>query len=158
PGLTRDRHYGVCHLGPREFVAVDTGGLSDEQEGIAGLTARQSQLAIDEADLVLFMVDARDGVLPQDRAILEALRRRGQPFLLAGNKIDGVDEFAGPADFAPLGVADPLLLSSAHGRGVDKLLDAVLARLPAAEPAEAAAPADAGTRVAIVGRPNVGKS
>src|SRR5215475_10144796 len=114
PGLTRDRHYGVCHLGPREFVAVDTGGLSDEQEGIAGLTARQSQLAIDEADLVLFMVDARDGVLPQDRAILEALRRRGKPFLLAVNKIDGVDEFAVLAEFAALGIAEPLTLASAH--------------------------------------------
>src|SRR6478752_4199028 len=87
PGLARDRHYGVCHLGARAFVVVDTGGLKDEQDGIAGLSARQSQLAIEEADLVLFLVDARDGVLPQDRNILAALRREDKPFLLAVNKI-----------------------------------------------------------------------
>ena len=157
PGLTRDRHYGVCHLGAREFVVVDTGGLTDEQDGIAGLSARQSQLAIDEADLVLFLVDARDGVLPQDRGILDTLRRRGKPFLLAINKIDGVDEFTVLAEFAALGVGEPLTLSSAHGRGVDKLLEAVLQRLPEAGE-EPAPPAEEGVRVAIVGRPNVGKS
>src|SRR5215471_10634343 len=110
PGLTRDRHYGVCHLGTREFVVVDTGGLTDEQDGIAGLTARQSHLAIEEADVGLFLVDAREGVLPQDRTILGALRRQGKPFLLGVNKIDGVDELAALAEFAALGVAEPLTL------------------------------------------------
>ncbi len=123
PGLTRDRHYGVCHLGAREFVVVDTGGLTDDMEGIAGLSARQSQLAIEEADLVLFLVDARDGVLPQDRNILAALRREDKPFLLAVNKIDGVDEYAALAEFAALGVAAPLTISSAHGRGMESLLE-----------------------------------
>src|SRR3954465_7013649 len=78
PGLTRDRHYGVCRLGPREFVVVDTGGLAREKEGIGMLTARQVQLAIEEADRVVFVVDARDGLLPQDRTIVEALRRSGK--------------------------------------------------------------------------------
>jgi len=158
PGLTRDRHYGVCHLGTREFVVVDTGGLTDEQDGIAGLSARQSQLAIEEADLVLFLVDARDGVLPQDRNILAALRREDKPFLLAVNKIDGVDEYAALAEFAALGVAEPLTISSAHGRGVENLLENVLAMLPAPDAADDQPSPGQGVRVAIVGRPNVGKS
>jgi len=157
-GLTRDRHYGVCHLGERAFVVVDTGGLTGEQEGIAGSTARQSQLAIEEADLVLFMVDARDGLLPQDRTILDGLRRQSRPFLLVVNKVDGVDEYATLAEFATLGIADALPIASAHGRGVDILLESVLSRLPAVDPdADNARPED-GVRVAIVGRPNVGKS
>jgi len=157
-GLTRDRHYGVCHLGARAFVVVDTGGLTDEQDGIAGMSARQSQLAIEEADLVLFLVDARDGVLPQDRNILAALRREDKPFLLAVNKIDGVDEYAALAEFAALGVAEPLTISSAHGRGVESLLEHVLALLPAPDAADDQPSPEQGVRVAIVGRPNVGKS
>jgi GTP-binding protein len=157
-GLTRDRHYGVCHLGAREFVVVDTGGLTEEQEGVAGSAARQSQLAIDEADLVLFLVDARDGVLPHDRSILAALRRQGKPFLLVVNKIDGVDEFATLAEFAALGTPEPMTISSAHARGIDKLLERVLAQLPPADAADERAAPEEGVRVAIVGRPNVGKS
>jgi GTPase len=158
PGLTRDRHYGVCHLGPREFVVVDTGGLSEEEEGVAASAARQSKQAIAEADLVLFLVDARDGVLPHDRVILDALRRLGKPYLLLVNKIDGVDEFAALAEFAALGVADPLTVSSAHGRGVDTLLERVVALLPAEASPDGQPAAEEGIRVAIVGRPNVGKS
>ena len=157
-GLTRDRHYGVCHLGARKFVVVDTGGLTEQQDGVAGSSARQSQLAIDEADLVLFMVDARDGVLPHDSSILNALRRQSKPFLLAVNKIDGVDEYAALAEFAALGVAEPLTISSAHGRGMEKLLEQVLGLLPAADAADEQAAPEEGIRVAIVGRPNVGKS
>ena len=75
PGVTRDRHYGVCRLGERKFVLVDTGGLADTEEGLAGPTARQVELAIDEADLVVFVVDARDGLLPTDQSIIAKLRR-----------------------------------------------------------------------------------
>jgi GTP-binding protein len=157
-GLTRDRHYGVCHLGEREFVVVDTGGLTEESEGVAASSARQSQAAIDEAGLVLFMVDARDGVLPHDRTILSSLRRAAKAFLLIVNKIDGVDEYAALAEFAALGVAEVLTASSAHGRGVDKVLEQVLAHLPAAVADDAPPGVDEGIRVAIVGRPNVGKS
>jgi GTP-binding protein len=157
-GLTRDRHYGVCHLDEREFVVVDTGGLTGEQDGVAASTARQSQLAIEEADVVLFMVDARDGVLPQDRNILDGLRRQGRPFLLVVNKIDGVDEYATLAEFASLGIADALPIASAHGRGTDVLLAAVLQRLPAADSTDEQPRPEDGVRVAIVGRPNVGKS
>jgi len=158
PGLTRDRHYGVCHLGERAFVVVDTGGLTGEDEGIAGLTGRQAHRAIDEADLVLLLVDARDGLLPQDRAIVAGLRRQEKPLQLVVNKIDGVDEYAALAEFASLGVGEPAMTSSAHGRGVDALLERVLARLPASDAAAQEAPQNDGIRVAIVGRPNVGKS
>jgi GTP-binding protein len=157
-GLTRDRHYGICHRGAREFVVVDTGGLTGEDEGIAGRTARQAQFAIAEADLVLFLVDARDGLLPQDRNILDALRKQGKGFVIVVNKIDGIDESAALAEFAALGAAETLAISSAHGRGVDALLGHVLARLPQADPADEEAKPEDGIRVAIVGRPNVGKS
>jgi GTP-binding protein len=158
PGLTRDRHYGFCRLAEREFVVVDTGGLTGDDEGIAGLTGRQAQLAIDEADLVLIVADARDGLMPQDRAILDALRRRGKPYLLVVNKIDGVDEHAARAEFSALGVAEILTTSSAHARGVDTLLATLLPLLPPVEADADAGAADASVRVAIVGRPNVGKS
>ena len=160
PGLTRDRHYGICRLGEREFVVVDTGGLSGEKEGIDALTARQAELAIDEADIVALVVDARDGVLPQDRNILGRLRKHDKPLLLIVNKIDGVDEGNARSEFASFGFAEPVLTSSAHSRGLSELLEAVEAHLPAvdADALEAADPTDEGIRVAIVGRPNVGKS
>lgn len=159
PGLTRDRHYGVCRLGAREFVVVDTGGLTGEKEGIGVLTARQVQLAVDEADRVVFVVDARDGLHAADRNILDALRRSGKPLLLAVNKLDGLDEVAALAEFAPFGFSTVLPLAASHGRGVPALVDAILVGLPKADPdALGAQPADDGVRVAIVGRPNVGKS
>jgi len=160
PGLTRDRHYGICRLGEREFVVVDTGGLSGEKEGIDALTAHQAELAIDEADIVALVVDARDGVLPQDRNILGRLRKHDKPLLLIVNKIDGVDEGNARSEFASFGFAEPVLTSSAHSRGLSELLEAVEAHLPAvdADALEAADPTDEGIRVAIVGRPNVGKS
>jgi len=158
PGLTRDRHYGICRLGAREFVVVDTGGLTGEKEGIGALTARQVQLAIEEADRVVFVVDARDGLLPQDRNILDVLRRSGKPVLLAVNKTDGLDESAALAEFARLGLSATLPLAASHGRGVPALVEATLSGLPAADPDAIAESPDDGIRVAIVGRPNVGKS
>ena len=158
PGLTRDRHYGVCRLEEREFVVVDTGGLTGEKEGIDALTARQAEFAIDEADICVLVVDARDGLLPQDRNILATLRRTGKEILLVINKVDGVNENDAAAEFAGLGIADYLPTSSAHGRGVPGLVAALLARLPAVDLDAIAIDAAGGTRVAIVGRPNVGKS
>src|SRR5438445_6931697 len=160
PGLTRDRTYGIAHLGEREFVLVDTGGLTGDKEGIGALTARQAEFAIAEADVVVFVVDARDGVLPQDRNVLASLRRQNKPLLLVVNKVDGVDENSVLADFSALGFATPILTSAAHSRGVPVLLDAILRDLPLQDPdaVEAADPQDEGIRVAIVGRPNVGKS
>lgn len=159
PGLTRDRHYGVCRLGEREFVVVDTGGLTGDKEGIGALTARQAQLAIEEADHVVFVVDARDGLLPHDRIVMDALRRQDKPVLLAVNKMDGVDANIALAEFSTLGFAAPLPLSASNGRGVPALIEAIQADLPAIDPdAIAADDPNEGIRVAIIGRPNVGKS
>ncbi|HXD84629.1 MAG TPA: ribosome biogenesis GTPase Der [Rudaea sp.] len=158
PGLTRDRQYGVCRSGAREFVVVDTGGLTGEREGIAAMTAHQAMLAVDEADRVVFVVDAREGLMPADRNILDALRRSGKPVLLAINKTDGLDENAAIADFSTMGFAAPLALAASHGRGVPALLEAVLSGLPSVDPDVSAVAEGGGVRVAIVGRPNVGKS
>ncbi|MBS0382648.1 MAG: ribosome biogenesis GTPase Der [Proteobacteria bacterium] len=159
PGVTRDRHYGVCRLAARPFVLVDTGGLSGERVDIDQLTERQVALAIDEASACVLLVDAREGLLPQDRAILARLRRAGKPVLLAVNKTDGLDAVVALAEFAAMGVAATFAIAASHARGIDALLAAVTPLLP--PDADEAAPEDdaaAGVRVAIVGRPNVGKS
>src|SRR5690606_4004249 len=115
------RHYGICRLAERPFVVLDTGGLADSEEGLAGLTARQVELAIAEADVIVFVVDARDGLLPTDQAILDRLRRTSKPMLLAVNKTDGLDETLALADFARLGVAEPLPLSASNNHGTRDL-------------------------------------
>jgi GTP-binding protein len=158
PGVTRDRHYGVCRTGERPFVVVDTGGLSGVEEGIDALTAQQVRLAIDEAQVLVFVVDARDGLLSQDRHILDELRRSGKPIIAAVNKTDGLDEENALAEFAVFGIAKTLPLSAAHNRGTEDLIAAALPLLPE-DTHEELAPDDEGSiRVAIVGRPNAGKS
>ncbi|MBC6941352.1 MAG: ribosome biogenesis GTPase Der [Xanthomonadales bacterium] len=159
PGVTRDRHYGVCRLLPeRPFALVDTGGFVDDAVGLDAHTAHQAQLAMAEADLVLLIVDARDGLLPTDRSILDRLRRAGKPTLLVVNKIDGLDEHAALADFAALGVAQVFGVAAAHGRGMAPLLDVIGTHLPALAADALAEQPDDGIRVAIIGRPNAGKS
>ncbi|HJP98678.1 MAG TPA: ribosome biogenesis GTPase Der [Rhodanobacteraceae bacterium] len=164
PGVTRDRHYGVCRLDPRPFVLVDTGGLSGKRADtgvIDALTERQVQFAIDEAAACVLLVDAREGLLPQDRTILDRLRRTGKPVLLAVNKTDGVDVPSALAEFSSLGIGATLAIAiaAAHARGIDALLAAVVPLLPEDPDAgESSGSAEAGVRVAIVGRPNVGKS
>jgi GTP-binding protein len=158
PGVTRDRHYGVCRLGERPFVLVDTGGLSGSDEGIEGLTAQQVRLAVAEANVLVFVVDARDGLLPQDAAILDELRRSGKPVIVGVNKTDGVDEPAALAEFSRFGVAHTLPLSAAHGRGVDALIAVTLPMLPPDQDDADPGLSDEGIRVTIAGRPNAGKS
>ncbi|WP_049622721.1 ribosome biogenesis GTPase Der [Frateuria defendens] len=159
PGVTRDRHYGVCRSGARPFVVVDTGGLIEDADGIDALTAQQARLAIGEAQVVVFVVDARDGLLPPDRGILDELRRSGKPLIVAVNKTDGLDVPGALAEFAAFGLAATLPLSAAHSRGVEELVAAILPQL-AEDTDEAAEPEaeDDSIRVAIVGRPNAGKS
>jgi GTP-binding protein len=157
PGVTRDRHYGVCRLGPRPFVVVDTGGLSGSDEGIEGLTAVQVRAAIAEAHVLVFVVDARDGVLPLDAAILTELRRSGKTVIVVVNKTDGVDETLALGEFASFGIAETLPMSAAHSRGVDVLVERSLVHLPDDRDDDPALE-DQGIRVAIVGRPNAGKS
>ena len=115
PGVTRDRHYGVCRsLEDRPFVVVDTGGLTDDADGIAGLTAQQAMAATVEADLLVFVADARAGLFGPDQAILAQLRRTGKPLVLAVNKIDGLDPDVAMAEFSRCGVDHTVPLSAAH--------------------------------------------
>lgn len=159
PGVTRDRHYGVCRSGDRPFVVVDTGGLSGTEEAMDVLTAKQVRLAIEEANVLVFVVDARDGLLPQDYVILGELRRSGKPIIAAVNKTDGLDEQGVLAEFSAFGVGATLPLSAAHNRGTDELIRTVLPLLPADEEgSDEAVGEDGSIRVAIVGRPNAGKS
>ncbi|MFZ5663466.1 MAG: ribosome biogenesis GTPase Der [Pseudomonadota bacterium] len=160
PGVTRDRHYGMCRIeGQRPFVVVDTGGIAGEDEGLAGATARQARAAAEEADVVLFVVDGREGPSALDDDILGWLRRLAKPTLLVVNKTDGLDLEEALAEFARYGIAGMIPISSTHRRGIDELLDEVRERLP--EAGQAAAPDEedpARIRVAFIGRPNVGKS
>ncbi len=159
PGVTRDRNYGVCRLVEgRPFVLVDTGGIAGEDEGLAGATARQSRAAAEEADLILFIVDGREGASALDDDILRWLRKLSKPTLLVVNKSDGIDLQAAMAEFARYGFGDALPVSSAHRTGIDALLAKVLAQLPEEGEAETLDEDPTRVRVAFVGRPNVGKS
>ncbi|HTY98274.1 MAG TPA: ribosome biogenesis GTPase Der, partial [Rhodocyclaceae bacterium] len=156
PGLTRDRHYGHGRVGDKPFLVVDTGGFEPTaKDGIVHEMARQAEAAIAEADVLLFMVDGRAGLTPQDKAIADRLRKSGRPLHLVVNKAEGMERAMVAAEFHELGVGAPCVISAAHGDGVRELMDLVLEPF-AAEAGEAAD--EAGPRVAVVGRPNVGKS
>jgi GTP-binding protein len=157
PGVTRDRHYGEGRAGDRAFIAIDTGGLEPGAiEGIFVEMARQAEQAIAEADAVVFVVDARAGLTPGDRAIADRLRRIHAPLRVAVNKAEGMQVDTAVAEFHELGLGEPAAISAAHGDGVRELVEAVLAPFPARREAEEK---DEGhPRVAVVGRPNVGKS
>ena len=156
PGLTRDRHYGHGRLGRKPFLVVDTGGFEPTAKaGIVHEMARQAEAAIAEADVLIFVVDGRTGLTPQDRAIADRLRRAGRPLHLVVNKAEGMERAVVAAEFFELGCGDPMAISAAHGDGVRETLDVVLAPYPE-EPDEQ--DERRGPRVAVVGRPNVGKS
>ena len=161
PGLTRDRHYGEGRLGDRPYLVVDTGGFEPiVKEGITFQMAKQTRQAIAESDKVIFVVDGRSGLAPQDLQIADLLRKSGRPVTLAVNKLEGLTGEGRTSEFYELGLGDPIAISSAHGDGVTSLIDHLLSDLPLAVFAEdeAAEIAEKGLRVAIVGRPNVGKS
>jgi GTP-binding protein len=155
--LTRDRHYGQGRIGGKPFLVVDTGGFEPVADrGILAEMARQTLQAVDEGDVVVFMVDARTGLTPQDKLIADKLRRAGRPVLLAVNKAEGMRREVVTAEFHELGLGDPVAISGAHGEGVRELVELALAPLPA--DTSAPEPAAEHPRIAIVGRPNVGKS
>ncbi|AFL74642.1 ribosome biogenesis GTPase Der [Thiocystis violascens] len=158
PGLTRDRQYGVGQIGPKPYVIVDTGGIGTAPEGVEALMERQVLRAIDEADHLLFMVDARDGCSPEDIEISQRLRRLGKPITLVVNKSDSTDPTFATADFHRLGLGDPWPVSSTQGNGVRELIDRVFEQLPEAEGSIDGEDTQEGIRVAVVGRPNAGKS
>jgi GTP-binding protein len=156
PGLTRDRHYGRGRVGGKAYLAVDTGGFEPvATEGIVHEMARQTRQAVDEADAVLFVVDARAGMTPQDREIANELRRSGRRVHLVVNKAEGMAPAIAGADFHALGIGDPLAVSAEHGDHVTDLMEFVLAEMPSSE---AHAEEHRHPRIAVVGRPNVGKS
>ena len=158
PGLTRDRKYGDGKAGERPFIVIDTGGLTGEADDLEGMMAKQSWQAVEEADLVLFLVDGRDGLTAGDEVIAAALRRTGKPQLLVVNKTDGIDAGTAMADFFALGMGEPQPIAAAHGRGVTALINTAMALLPVFPEVPAEAADDERIRVAVVGRPNVGKS
>jgi GTP-binding protein len=158
PGLTRDRKYGDGKIGECPFIVIDTGGLTGSTDDLEGLMAQQSWQAVEEADLVFFMVDGRDGLTAGDEMIAAALRRTGKSRLLVVNKTDGIDADTVMADFFSLGLGEPHPIAAVHGRGVNALMDIAIAQLPPAPEEAAVIEDDDRIRVAVIGRPNVGKS
>jgi len=160
PGLTRDRHYGRGRAGDREFLCVDTGGFEPvATSGILFEMAKQAKAAIAESDAIVFLVDARAGLAPQDRDIAELLRKSGRPIVLAVNKAEGLPPERTVAEFHELGLGEPLPISAAHGENVRDLIDIALAAAGTRDAdADDEPDGERRIRVAVVGRPNVGKS
>ncbi|MER2600746.1 MAG: ribosome biogenesis GTPase Der [Candidatus Competibacter phosphatis] len=160
PGLTRDRQYGISQRGPRPCVLVDTGGLTGDDAGMDGLVARQVWRAIEEADLVLLLVDGRAGLTAADEEIADQLRRAGKPLHLVINKGEHRDPDLLSAEFHVLGLDELHVVAAAHNQGVEDLMEEVLAVLPAPDEADEATeePEEPAIKLAVVGRPNVGKS
>lgn len=157
PGVTRDLNYGEVHYEDRSFLLVDTGGFEPEaKEGISALVSRQCQMAVEEAEVILFVLDAKEGLNPLDREIADFLRRKPKKVLYVVNKVDGSKERRGVGEFYELGPERLFLVSALHRRGLDELLDEVVKLLPPAEPEPP--PSEEVTKIAFVGRPNVGKS
>jgi len=177
-GLTRDRQYGEAKWQGRSYIVIDTGGISGDEEGIDAKMAEQSLQAIEEADAVLFMVDSRAGLTAADQLIAEHLRKRNKRCFLVANKVDTVDPDIARAEFSPLGLGDALPIAAAHGRGIGQMLEQALGMFPRDDAGEEApgelegetgeveprprlepGPSEKeGIKIAIVGRPNVGKS
>jgi len=175
-GLTRDRQYGEAKWQGRTYIVIDTGGISGDEEGIDAKMAEQSLQAIEEADAVLFLVDARAGLSASDQMIGEHLRRRNKRSFLVINKVDNIDADLARAEFSSMGMGESLAIAGAHGRGITQMLEAVLGSFPKdpTEPEEGEeeeivlegqeakripGPSEKdGIKLAIIGRPNVGKS
>ena len=155
PGLTRDRQYGVGERNGKTFIIVDTGGLSGEKQDLDELMAQQTLLAMEEADEILFLVDAQDGLTSGDRLIANLVRKSGKSCQVVVNKVDGSNPDQAQAEFFVLGFEHVRLIAAAHRKGTGVLLDQLLAAYPEQIAAEAS---DSGPMVAVIGRPNVGKS
>lgn len=170
PGLTRDRQYGRFTADRSAFIIIDTGGLSGESEALDSFMERQTRLAIEESDIVLFMVDARDGLTPADEVIAESLRRTGKHVLLVVNKTDGLDSHTVSGEFYSLGLGDPVTIAASQNRGIKTMLSVVLSTIDVsgftdADSQDSLCETDTpgqdkgkSIKVAIIGRPNVGKS
>jgi len=157
PGLTRDRNYGYGKVGSIPYVVVDTGGLVVDAQGVEQQMVKQALRAVEEADRVLFLVDSRSGVTPDDHFIAQTLRKLNKKVFIVANKAEGVDSATAGADFYSLGLGEPHAISAAHGDGVRTLMEETLDGIELPEGAAAAGGQD-DIRVAVIGRPNVGKS
>ena len=155
PGLTRDRQYGYGRAGPVPFIVVDTGGLVVDAQGVEELMAKQSMRAIDEADRVLFLVDSRAGCTPTDHFVAQTLRKLNKTVIVVANKAEGIDTDFASSDFHQLGLGEPQAISSAHGDGIRPLMERALEGFG---PPTESSYNDMGIKVAVIGRPNVGKS
>ena len=155
PGLTRDRQYGFGRVGPVPYVVIDTGGLIEKATGLEAQMRTQAERAVAEADRLVFVVDARAGLSPEDLFVARELRRSGKPVTLALNKAEGLDADVAGADFHALGLGEPHAVSASHGQGCESLMEQVLAGF---EPQPPATEESGAIRIAIIGRPNVGKS
>src|SRR6266849_3535291 len=171
PGVTRDRRESAARLGDLTFTIIDTAGLEESRpESLAGRMRAQTEAAIGDADAVLFLIDARAGIVPDDRVFANMLRRAGKPTILVANKAEGRSGSAGAYEAFDLGLGEPVAISAEHGEGLADLYDALCAAMPAqtAPPSDdegdddgepAATPAaEKPIRIAVVGRPNAGKS
>jgi GTP-binding protein len=157
PGLTRDRLYGFTSGSLPPAIVIDTGGLTEAGDELAVRMRRQVELAVVEAGVVIMLVDGREGVTGEDRFVADLVRRSGKPVVLAVNKCEGLEPAQAVAEFFELGIDEPRAISASHGEGVGELLEAAIARCPAIE-AAAQRTEHEGPRIAVVGRPNVGKS
>ena len=156
PGITRDRQYGFGKLGPRPYIVIDTGGLSGDAQGIDALMMQQSMKALEEADAAVFLVDGREGLSPGDDAIARELRRSGKTVHLAVNKTEGMSPEIVAAEFHALGLGEPHTISASHGSNLGDFMEMVLEPFPEVD--DRAPEEGHRIRVAVVGRPNVGKS
>ncbi len=159
PGVTRDRQYGEGRVGDQPFIVIDTGGLGNDSNAVDDLTKDQAWVAIREADRILFMVDARSGLNALDEKIAEELRLLGKPIQIVANKTEGLDPDIAISELYSLGLGEAIPISASHGRGIVQLVEKVLANFANGEieiPQELEE--DGGIKLAIIGRPNVGKS
>lgn len=158
PGMTRDRQYGEADLLDHHFIVIDTGGITDEENEIDKLTTAQAIQAIKDADIVLFLVDSRAGLTTADQEIAAKIRTLNKPITLVTNKAEGLELDIALTDFYQLGLGEPLAISAAHGTGITELVETVFAKYHSTTYRVEEEVTDASIKLAIVGRPNVGKS
>ncbi|RDI44802.1 ribosome biogenesis GTPase Der [Aquicella lusitana] len=157
PGTTRDRQYGEVELESRRFILIDTGGITEETDEVGKLITHQATQAIEDADKILFLIDGQAGVTPEDKMIAEMLRRTGKPIYLAVNKTEGQDPALSVAEAYELGMEAPIAIAAVHGSGIARLIEQLFPDVMEEQPAETEEAVSA-IKLAIVGRPNVGKS
>lgn len=164
PGMTRDRQYGEVNFDEHKFIVIDTGGIVDQKDDIGHLTTQQAFLAIEDADKILFVIDAKAGIMPADKIIADILRKSNKHIYLAVNKTENLDPEVSIADAFELGIKSPIPISAEHGQGIANLIHLLFPKTTSAEnlpknnKTESATEATERIKIAIVGRPNVGKS